>query len=63
MPPSLDTRTGPAVTTAADVALTRRAAALPASVLCHHLHMLALQNAHGRDLMMNLPAPQVRVNC
>ena len=59
-PPPLDTRTGSAVTKAADVALTRRAAALPTSQLCHHLHALALWNAHRRDLMwMNLPVSQV----
>ena len=62
-PPPLDTRTGPAVTKAADVAPTRRAAALPASMLCHQLHMLALWNAHRRNLMlMNFPMSQVRVH-
>ena len=60
--PPLDTRTGPAVTKAADAALTRRAAALPASVPCYH-PPLALWNAHGRNLtLMNPPMSQVRVH-
>ena len=50
-PPSPDTRTGPAVTKAVDVALTRRTAVPPPSVLCPHHHTFALWNAHGRDLM------------
>ena len=63
MPPPLDTVRSPAVTKAADVTLTRRAAALPTSVLCHHLLALALLNAHRRDLMwMNPPTSQVRVH-
>ena len=63
MRPPLDTRTSPAVTKAADAALTRRVGALPASMLCNHLYMLALLNAHRRDLVwMNPPAPQVRVH-
>ena len=62
-PPTLDTRTGPTVTKTTEADLTRKAAALPASMLCHHLHVLALWNAHGRNLMlMNLPASQVRVH-
>ena len=48
---------------AADMALTRRAAVLPASMACHHLHALALWNAHGRNLMlMNPPVFQVRAH-
>ena len=47
-PPPLDTMTGPAVTKAADMALTRRVVALPTSVPCHHLYALALQNAHRK---------------
>ena len=51
------------MTKAADAALRRRTAALPASVPCHHLHLLALKNAHERNVMlMNLPASQVRVH-
>ena len=49
-PPS-STRTGPAVTKAAGVALTRRAATLPASVLCPHSHALPLWNTYRRDLV------------
>ena len=51
------------MTKAADMALTRRAAVLPISMLCHNLHLLALLNAHRRDLMwMNPPMSQVRVH-
>ena len=60
-PPS--TRIGPTVTKTANTALTRRAAVLPASVLCHHLHALALGNTHGRNLvLMNPPVSPVRVH-
>ena len=51
------------MTKAADAALTRRAAALPTSMPCHHLHAPALRNAHGRNLVLKNPsAPQVRVH-
>ena len=61
--PPPNTRTGPAVTKAADAALTRRAAAEPASVGCPKHHMLPLSNTHGRDLVwMNPHVPQVRAH-
>ena len=60
-PPS--TRTGSTVTKAANVALTRRAAVLLTSVLCHHLHALALGNTHGKNLtLINPPMSPVRVH-
>ena len=54
-PPPPSTRTGLAVTKAASADLTRRAGALLASMLCHHLHMLALGNAHRRNLVLKNP--------
>ena len=37
---------------AAEASLTRRAAAHPTSMPCHHLHAPALQNTHRRNLML-----------
>ena len=62
-PPPPSTRTGSAVTKAASMDLTRRAAVLPASILYHHLHVLAQGNTHGRNLMLkNPPACAVRAH-
>ena len=54
-PPPPSTGTGLTVTKAASTDLIRRAAALPASTVCHHLHVPALGNAHGRNLMLKNP--------
>ena len=61
--PPPNTRTGPTVTKAADMALRRRAAAQPKSVGCPQNCVLPLLNVHGRDLIwMNPPTPQVRAH-
>ena len=61
--PSSSTRTGPTVTKAASADLTSRAAGLPTSMLCHHLHAPALGNAHRRNLMLkNPPTCSVRAH-
>ena len=62
-PPPPSPRTGPTVTKAASADLTRWAAVLPASMLYHHLHTPALENVHGRNLMLkNPPACPVRAH-
>ena len=65
-PPPLDTRTGTTVTKAAEMALTRRAAALLASAPCHHITSMTWlcgMPTEGTSCWRILPHPKWEFMC